>query len=121
MQHNHDAQHEALMNMKQLRLELRAWANWWLRHEYGKGYAHCSTCAKLKELRIHMVSVIEMHIKPPPNVIRYDRKVEKLSTDCRRAIRAQYFCRGNWALVGFDNCKTFLFWLRRAELQLICN
>ncbi len=119
MQHKHDAQHEALMNMKQLRLELRAWANWWLRHEYGKGYAARSACDKLKEPIIQMVSVSERDIQPPAYVLRYDRKVERLGTDCRRAIRAHYFCRGNWALAGFDSRKTFLFWLRRAEMVLV--
>ncbi|MGE4259994.1 hypothetical protein [Shewanella sp.] len=119
MQHKHDAQHEQLMNMKQLRLELRQWANWWLRHEYGQGYASRSACDKIKEPLIHDVSVIELDIQPPRYVVRYDLKVEKLSMDCRRAIRAHYFCRGNWALAGFDSRKTFLFWLRRAELVLV--
>ncbi|MCH1926885.1 hypothetical protein L9G74_18985 [Shewanella sp. C32] len=119
MQLKHDAQHEQLMNMKQLRLELRTWANWWLKHEYGKGYANRSACDKLKEPLIQVVSVSERDIQPPTHVLRYDLKVERLSTDCRRAIRAQYFCRGNWALAGFDSRKTFLFWLRRAELVLV--
>ncbi|GAB1072009.1 MAG: hypothetical protein SAqTSA_21090 [Shewanella algae] len=79
MQHKHDAQHEALMNMKQLRLELRAWANWWLRHEYGKGYAARSSCDRLKDPITCVTTVSERDINPPPGVIRYDRRIE-LST-----------------------------------------
>ncbi|WP_447017849.1 hypothetical protein [Shewanella algae] len=119
MQHKHDAQHEALMNMKQLRLELRAWANWWLRHEYGKGYAACSSCDRLKDPITYGTTVSERDINPPPGVIRYDRRIEQLAPECRRAIRAQYLCRGKWALLDFDSRKSFVFWLRRAEIGLI--
>ncbi|MFG0453592.1 hypothetical protein [Shewanella sp. YQ_9] len=63
----------------------------------------------------------ERDINPPPWVIRYDRRIEQLAPECRRAIRAQYLCRGKWALLDFDSRKSFVFWLRRAELAILSS
>ena len=119
MQHKHDAQHEQLMNMKELRLELRAWANWWLRHEYGDGHANRSACDKLQDPIVNSSNGAERDIQPPPHIRIITRRVDSLSGDCKRAIRAEYMCRGRWALMEFDSRRSFIFWLRRAELALV--
>lgn len=119
MQLKHDAQHEQLMNMKQLRLELRQWANWWLRHEYGKGFSNRSSCDRLQDPVMFGTGGAERDIQPPSDVRLMTNRIDELTDTCRLALRAEYMCRGRWALCGFDSKKTFIFWLRRAELALV--
>lgn len=115
----HDAQHEAMMNMKRLRSELKAWGRYWAYQERGQGYSSRSACDRLKDpFTPSSCAVTNDHV-PPRHIERYDVIVTGLAIDCRRAIRAQYICQGQWQLLGFDSKKTFLFWLRRAEIALI--
>lgn len=55
----------------------------------------------------------------PKHVIQFDRMIECLSPNCIRAIRTCYVCKGQWALMEFDSKKSYLYWLRRAEIALI--
>ena len=115
----HDAQHEVLMNIKTLRKELKVWGRYWSRQELGQGYASRSACDRLKEpFAPSSQGGSRDHISPE-HINRYDIKVCCLAHDCRRALRAQYICHGQWQLLGFDSNKTFLFWLTRAEIALI--
>ncbi|MCG9732381.1 hypothetical protein L1D44_21680 [Shewanella sp. Isolate13] len=115
----HDAQHESIMNIKQLRSELKAWGRYWAKQELGQGYGSRSACDYLSEPFIASSCGGSRDHIPPDHINRYDMKVWCLAHDCRRAIRAQYICEGEWRLLGFDSKKTFLFWLRRAEMNLV--
>lgn len=109
-----------LADVKAVRHELRAWGNWWMRHEYGRGFAGRSACDKLKDPVTHGNTWRpEADIDPPPAVERTGRCVEQLVPNARRAIRAEYLCRGNWALCGFERKSSYIFWLRCAERALM--
>ncbi|AQS40209.1 hypothetical protein FM037_16550 [Shewanella psychropiezotolerans] len=115
----HEAQSDALMNIKTLRKELKVWGRYWAQQEQGQGYSSRSACDRLKEpFTPSSCGGSREHI-PPDHINLYDMKVYTLAIDCRRALRGQYICNGQWQLLGFDNNKTFLFWLRRAEIALI--
>lgn len=109
-----------LVDVKAMRLELRTWGNWWCRHEYGRGFAGRSACDKLKDPMVIGCSCRpEVEINPPSNIERTGRRVEQLTPNARRAIRAEYLCRGNWALCEFESKSSFIFWLRSAERALM--
>ena len=115
----HDAQHESIMNIKQLRSELKAWGRYWAKQEQGQGYASRSACDRLSEpFTPRGCGGTRDHI-PPDHINRYDMKVYCLAHDCRRALRAKYICDGKWPLLGFDCFKTYKFWLVKAEIELI--
>ncbi|PKH62189.1 hypothetical protein CXF83_15045 [Shewanella sp. Choline-02u-19] len=115
-----DENNEPMMNMKRLRSELKMWGRYWAKQELGQGYASRSACDRLSEPFIPSgCGGTRDHI-PPDHINRYDMKVYCLAHDCRRALRAQYICKGQWPLMGFDSEKTFLYWLRRAEIALTC-
>ncbi len=114
----HDLSIEPVMNIKRLRSELKAWGRYWARQEQGQGYASRSACDRLSEpFTPRGCGGTRDHL-PPDHINRYDMKVYCLAHDCRRALRAQYICKGQWPLMGFDSEKTFLYWLRRAEVAL---
>ncbi|NRD72684.1 hypothetical protein HQQ94_05360 [Shewanella sp. VB17] len=102
------------MSIKVLRHGLTQWGRYWQSREYGQGHASRSACDKLGEIR--GPSVIDFEV--PSHVLTYDRRIEALSSGCRRALRVHYLCQRNWALVGFDSKKSYLYWLRRAESAL---
>ncbi|MCL1124136.1 hypothetical protein [Shewanella surugensis] len=102
------------MSIKTLRRELKTWGLYWRGQEYGGGYGSRSACDKLGEIRIEST---EQPV--PDHVHQYDQQVEQLSNDCRRALRVRYICTKNWALVGFDSEKSYQYWLRRAEGELL--
>ena len=103
------------ITIKVLRHDLTQWGRYWLSREYGQGHARRSACDKLGEMR---VSSPTANFEVPDHVLIYDRRIESLSCDCRRALRVRYICARNWALVGFDSKKSYLYWLRRAESEL---
>ncbi|WP_229814700.1 hypothetical protein [Shewanella hanedai] len=107
------------MNIKTLRKELKVWGMYWARQEQGQGYASRSACDRLKEPFVLSCSGGSRNHLPPDHINRYEMKVYCLAHDCRRAIRAQYICKGQWLLMGFESKKSFLFWLRKAELTLL--
>lgn len=74
----------------------------------------------------------EQELVPSPIV----QVMTGLVPECRRALRAYYVCgrsgtsktakekpsavdRQNWVLMGFDSKKNYMFWLRRAEMELV--
>ncbi|MCL1124217.1 hypothetical protein [Shewanella surugensis] len=105
------------MSIKTLRSELTIWGRYWRGQEYGGGYGSRSACDKLGEIRIESSASVEQ--KVPDHVYQYDQQIEHLSQDCRRALRVRYICKKNWALVGFDSEKSYMYWLRRAEGELL--
>ncbi|MCH4294208.1 hypothetical protein MJ923_07805 [Shewanella sp. 3B26] len=111
---------QQVMDVKVVRLELRTWGNWWMRHEYGRGFAGRSACDKLKEpVTFGNTFRPVPEINPPSHIERTGRRVEQLTPDARRAIRAEYLCRGNWALCEFESKSSFIFWIRSAERAML--
>lgn len=106
-----------VMNIKTLRRELKVWGRYWRGQEYGGGYGSRSACVKIGETRIESSANTEQQV--PDHVYQYDKQVERLSHECRRALRVRYICKKNWALVGFDSEKSYQYWLRRAEGELL--
>ena len=89
---NVQLQHQQVtLNMKALRYGLTRWGNYWAHQERGQGFASLSQCPD----------------------------IERLATQCIRAIRAHYICKGQWALMEFDSKKSYLYWLRRAEIEIV--
>lgn len=111
-----DAQ-EQVINMKALRAGLNAWGRYWVFQELGKGFATRSACDKFGEVQVYGCSVVHEH-DVPKHVAQFDLIINVLSSDCKRAIRTCYVCKGQWALMGFDSKKSYIYWLRRAEIQL---
>lgn len=123
--------------IREIRAELKIWGNYWYGKEQLSGYASRSACDKLGEVMTNSdAHLYGQDITPPPIVQAYDRLINDMVPECRRALRAYYVCgrggvsvtakdkltavnRQNWALMGFDSKKSFLFWLRRAEMELI--
>lgn len=103
--------------MKALRLELDTWGKYWARQEQGKGYATRSPCDKIGDVVVFGAQVVR-ELEVPRQVARYDVMIGRLSPNCKRAIRAHYVCKGQWGLLGFDSKKSYIYWLRRAEIQL---
>ncbi|WP_258406366.1 hypothetical protein [Shewanella halotolerans] len=114
----HDAQHEAMMNIKALRAGLAAWGQYWTYQELGKGYANRSACDLLGEVQVYGNPIVRELIVPK-YVAELDRMIECLSPESIKAIRTNYICRGQWSLMGFSSRKSYLYRLRRAEFQLL--
>ncbi len=102
----HDSQHEAMMNIKHLRRELRTWGRYWAHQEHGQGYSSRSACDRLKDPFLPTGCGDTRDHLPPGHINRYDMKISGLAPNCRRALRAQYICNGQWQLIGFDSKKS---------------
>ena len=112
-------QHQQVtLNMKALRHGLTRWGNYWAHQEYGQGFASRSQCDKLGEVIVYGSSAV-VEITPPREVRQFDVMIERLTPQCIRAIRAHYVCKGQWALMGFDSKKSYVYWLRRAEIEIV--
>lgn len=105
------------MNIKTLRHDLSIWGRYWKGQEYGRGFSARSACDRLGETHTNGNNIYEM--ATPKHVLVYDILIEPLSTECRRALRAQYICQQDWALLGFNSKKSYIYWLRRAEGALL--
>jgi hypothetical protein len=112
-----DAQ-DQLINMKVLRAGLDTWGRYWAFQELGKGHATRSACDKFGEVQVYGSAVVH-ELDVPKHVDQFDKMVERLSPNGKRAIRACYVCKGQWALMGFDSKKSYVYWLRRAEIELL--
>lgn len=106
-----------LVNMKALRAGLSTWGRYWAFQELGRNYGGRSACDKLGDPISHGSVVHELNV--PKHVAQFDLMIDMLSINCKRAIRAHYVCKGQWALMGFDSKKSYVYWLRRAEISLV--
>ena len=109
---------QATLNMKALRFGLKRWGNYWAHQEQGQGFASRSQCDKLGEVIVYGSAGIG-EVTPPREVRQFDQMIERLTPQCIRAIRAHYICKGQWALMGFDSQKSYVYWLRRAEIEIV--
>jgi hypothetical protein len=108
-------QHQQVtLNMKALRHGLTRWVH----QEFGQGFASRSQCDKLGEVIVYGRSAV-VEITPPLEVRQFDQMSTRLTPQCIWAIRAQYVCKGQWALMGFDSKKSYLYWLRLGEISLL--
>jgi hypothetical protein len=107
-----------VLNMKALRHGLTRWGHYWAHQEFGQGFASRSQCDKLGEVIVYGSSAV-VEITPPREVRQFDLMIERLTPQCIRAIRAHYICKGQWALMGFDSKKSYVYWLRMAEIGLV--
>lgn len=115
----HDIEQAVLMNIKRLRSELKVWGRYWAHQERGQGYASRSACDRLSEPFIISGQGGSHEHMTPDHINKYDMKIQCLAPNCRRALRTQYISQGQWQLMGFDSKKSFLYWLRRAEMELV--
>lgn len=104
-------------SIKLVRKELRAWGKYWHYQEQGQGFAGRSACDKLGEVLTGNAVFVEH--SAPSHILAYDADIERLTPNCRRALRACYICNRNWALIGFDSQRSYEFWLRKAEGALL--
>lgn len=112
-------QHQQVtLNMKALRYGLKRWGNYWAHQERGQGFASRSQCDKLGEVIVYGSTGVS-EVTPPREVRQFDQMIERLTPQCIRAIRAHYICKGQWALMGFDSQKSYVYWLRRAEIEIV--
>jgi hypothetical protein len=119
MKINVQLQHQQVtLNMKALRHGLTRWGNYWAHQEFGQEFASRSQCDKLGEVIVYGSSAV-VEITPPREVRQFDVMIERLTPQCIRAIRAHYISKGQWALMGFDSKKSYVYWLRRAEIGLV--
>ncbi|WP_299005053.1 hypothetical protein [uncultured Shewanella sp.] len=109
----------APMSMKTLRRELSIWGRYWRTQEYGRGFARRSACDRLGETHLSLNGANVHEMATPKHVAIYDGLIDRLSLECRRALRAQYICKKDWALLGFESRKSYIYWLRRAEGALL--
>jgi hypothetical protein len=109
---------QVTLNMKMLRYGLTRWGNYWAYQERGEGFASRSQCDKLGEVIVYGSSAV-VEITPPREVRQFDLMIERLTPQCIRAIRAHYVCKGQWALMGFDSKKSYMYWLRLGEISLL--
>ncbi|ABE56535.1 hypothetical protein Sden_3259 [Shewanella denitrificans OS217] len=105
------------MNMKALRAGLVTWGNYWAFQELGQGFGSRSVCDKLGEVQVYGASVVH-ELNVPKHVAQFDKMIERLSPNCKRAIRTCYVCKGQWILMGFDSKQSYVYWLRKGEMAL---
>jgi len=115
-----------MRTIKDVRFELKQWGNFWAHQEVGQGYASKSNIQAIKEtLDVGCASTSDLHlfshrsesIYVPPHIARIDSDLERLSHECRTAIRQRYVNRGQ--ILYFADKETFLFWIRKAERELL--
>lgn len=109
---------EDFTNMAALRVGLTTWGRYWAFQELGRNYGNRSACDKLGD-PVSRGGAVVHELNVPKHVAQYDQLIDRLSINCKRAIRAHYVCKGQWALMGFDSKKSYIYWLRRAEMQLV--
>lgn len=109
-----------LRTLKDVKRELAMWGKFWMQREYGTGIK-MGMLGRSPGERIGRPTGGRrpFELSVPAHIAVIDERVEKLSPNCKRAIRAYYCCRADgvvkgWALVGFKTEAEFEFWLRRA-------
>ncbi|BDM64563.1 hypothetical protein NFHSH190041_20150 [Shewanella sp. NFH-SH190041] len=106
--------------IKEVRRELRAWGNYWRWQEMGQGYAKRSACDKLGEVMTNSdAHLFDDDFDAPEHIRAIDKEIQRLCEQCRRAVRVRYICQGVWTLAGFRERKTYEYWLRLAEMELV--
>jgi len=115
-----------MRTINDVRFELKQWGNFWARQESGQGYSSKSNVQAIKEAcEIGCASSSDLHlfshradsIYVPLHIETIDLALERLSRKCIAALRQRYVNRGQ--ILYFSDAKTFLFWVRKAERELL--
>lgn len=86
-------------NIKETRIELKRWGNFWRSREYGNGYASVSPTARICEtLRSecftqgtsHLISHLSDNMHEPDDIRAISEIVNRLSNQCRLALVRKY-------------------------------
>jgi hypothetical protein len=115
-----------MRTIKDVKYELKLWGNFWARQEEGQGYANKSNVQAIKEAcevgcagssTLHLFSHRSDSINVPDYIESIDRRMEKLTSKCKTAIRQRYINRGK--ILYFADARSFLFWIDKAERELL--
>jgi hypothetical protein len=114
-----------MRTINDVQLELKQWGNFWARKEEGQGFSSKSNVQALKEAcevgcasssTLHLFSSSDsVHV--PDYIERIDDRMKSLSHQCKTAIRQRYVNKGE--ILYFSDAKTFLFWVKKAERELL--
>jgi hypothetical protein len=114
-----------MRTIKDVQSELKQWGNFWARQEAGQGFSSKSNVQAIKETcevgcasssTLHLYSSADS-IHVPDYIEVIDNSLEKLSRNCRAAIRQCYVNKS--IKLSSEDKKAFLFWLRKAERELL--
>ncbi len=115
-----------MRTIKDVQFDLKQWGIFWARQEEGQGYSSKSNVQAIKEAcevgcasssTLHLFNSSADSIHVPEHIERIDNSLESLSHQCKIALRQRYINRG--AILYFANKKVFLFWIRKAERELL--
>lgn len=115
-----------MRTIKEVRLELRTWGNYWSRQEQGQGWPSKSPTQKLREAcqigcavssDLHLFSDNSDNMNVPDHIAATCALVDQLEHKYKSAIRQKYISKINIGI--FPDHKNFMFWLRKAEKSLL--
>lgn len=114
-----------LRTLREVKRELTVWAKFWITHELGTG-VKAGVLGRSPGERVGRPTGGRrpFDLPVPEHIAATDERVEKLSPNCKRAIRAYYYCSPTgagktWALVGFKSEDEHQFWFRKALSDLL--
>jgi len=114
-----------MRTIRDVQSELKQWGNFWARQEEGQGFSSKSNVQAIKEAceagcasssTLHLFSGSDS-IHVPDYIEVIDNSLKKLSHQCKTAIRQRYINKGQ--ILYFGDAKTFLFWVKKAERELL--
>jgi hypothetical protein len=115
-----------MRDIKEVRYELMQWGSFWARQEEGKGWSSKSNIQQLRETLQtgcsiqgtgHLVNHCSDSIYVPKHIEIIDEAIAILHPKCKVAIRQRYINKGR--ILYFDTRKDFLFWVLKAERELL--
>lgn len=115
-----------MRTIKDVQFDLRLWGSFWARQEEGQGFSSKSNVQAIKEAcetgcasssTLHLFNNRADSIHVPSHIEAIDNSLKRLSHQCKTAIRQRYINRGQ--ILYFSDAKTFLFWVRKAERELL--
>lgn len=115
-----------MRTIKDVQFELKQWGSFWAQQEEGQGYASKSNVQAIKEAcevgcasssTLHLFSHRSESIHVPDYIQYTDDRILLLEPQCKTAIRQRYINRGQ--LLYFSDAKTFIFWVKKAERELL--
>ena len=115
-----------MRTIKDVRFELKQWGNFWARQEEGREYSSKSNVQAIKEAcQVGCASSSDLHlfshradsIFVPAHIKVIDHELERLRPIYITALRQRYVNKGQ--ILYFADKKTFLFWVNKAERELL--
>lgn len=115
-----------MRSIKDVQFELKQWGYFWGQQEEGQGYSSKSNVQAIKEAcevgcasssTIHLFSHRADSIHVPDHIQVIDERMILLNPKCKTAIRQRYINRGQ--ILYFRDARTFLFWIKKAERELL--